>query len=143
MTAHEERVLSWLRRAFHAEKKAKTLEMLAERCREKAQRLARNSITTGRNDSCENSTEKALAKLADMERAAEEQRAEAVMLADEIRKAVSSLHDDALETVLIHRFVLFHTVEQTAELLGCSAKTVKRKTLTAISKMSLNVPFIL
>ena len=143
MTEHEELVRTWLMRAFHAEKKAKAFDMLAERCREKAQRLARDGIGTGRNDSYENLTEMALAKLADMKRAAEVHRAEAVMLADEIRKAVSELHDDVLETVLIHRFVLFHTVEETAELLGCSAKTVKRKTLMAISKMSLNVPFIL
>ena len=52
---------------------------------------------------------------------------------------IAKLNDSELETVLIHRYILFHTVEETAEIMNYSTRTVIRKIDTAIKKLSLIV----
>lgn len=139
MTAKEAEIKYWLNRAFFAEKKANALEMLVKQCRERAQGLSHSpeGNDKGKSDSTANGTENALMKLADMELKAEQQKTEAVNISAEIQEAISQLHDDDLETVLIHRYILFHTIEETAELMHYCRETVKRKTEKAILKMSL------
>lgn len=124
----------WINRAFYADKKAKALDMLILQCRERAQKLTRVSNGSG---SCAvgNSTENALIKLAEMEEQADMQKAEAVKVSSEIKEIISRLNDDDLETVLIHRFILFHTTEQTAELLNYHPNTVKNKVKKAVQKL--------
>lgn len=133
-------VRHWLNRAFYADKKAKALGMLVRQCRERAEGLSRaqEGNDKGKSDSASNGTESALMKLAEMERKAETQKAEAVNVSAEIQEAIAKLQDDDLETVLIHRYILFHTIERTAELLHYDPKTVKRKTSAAVEKMSQN-----
>ena len=140
MTVQEMEIKRWLNRAFYAEKKAKALDMLVAQCRARAEGLSHcgECNDTGRNSNRENGTENALMKLADMELKAEAQKVEAVKLSEEIQQAIAQLHDDDLETVLLHRYILFHTIEKTAELMHYDPKTVKRKTSVAIRKMSQN-----
>lgn len=137
----ENEIRHWLNRAFYADKKARVLEMLKEQCRERAEGLSRTAECndTGRNSGSQNGTEAALLRLAEMERRCSEQIAELVKVSDEISGAISQLHDDDLETVLIHRYILFHTIEETAAELHYDSRTVKRKTHKAIEKMSQNV----
>ena len=141
MTTQELETRHWLNRAFYADKKAKALDMLVRQCRERAEGLSRCSEGNdkGRSDSAENGTENALMKLAEMERKADEQKAEAVNASAEIQEAISALHDDDLEAVLIHRYLLFETIEQAATSIGYDSRTIKRKTKQAIEKMSQNV----
>jgi DNA-directed RNA polymerase specialized sigma24 family protein len=145
MTIQEMEIKRWLNRAFYAEKKAKALDMLVAQCRMRAEGLSHSGECndTGRNGSRENGTESALMKLADMELKAEAQKVEAVNVSKEIQRAISQLHDDDLEAVLIHRYILFHTIEKTAEIMGYDPRTVKRKTNKAIKKMSLYVPILM
>ena len=145
MTMKELEIKRWLNRAFYADKKAKALEMLAEQCRARAEGLSHSGEgnDAGKRSGAKNSTESALMKLADIELKAEAQKVEAVNLSEEIQRALSQLHDDDLEAVLIHRYILFHTIEQTAEIIGYDPRTVKRKTNKAIEKMSLNVPILM
>lgn len=137
MTPHED-IKHWLNRAFYADKKAKALDMLVRQCRERADGLSRSpeGNDKGRSDTAENGTENALMKLAEMECKAEALKAEAANVSDEIWEAILKLHDDDLVTVLIHRYILFHTIEQTAELMNYSPETVKRKQKHAIEKLT-------
>jgi len=141
MTETELTTRHWLNRAFYADKKAKALEMLVRQCRERAEGLSRclEGNDKGRSDGAENGTENALMKLAEMERKADAQRVEAVNVSAEIQTIISGLHDDDLEAVLIHRYLLFETVEQTAESIGYDPRTVMRKIKKAIEKLSPNV----
>ncbi|MBQ8123632.1 MAG: sigma-70 family RNA polymerase sigma factor [Ruminococcus sp.] len=141
MTDKELQLRHWLNRAFYADKKVKALEMLAEQCRERAQGLSHSveGNDVSGHSTPENGTENALMKLADIEERAQRQREEAVCASDEIQQAISTLHDEDLETVLIHRYLLFETIEQVAESIGYDPRTVKRKIRRAIEKLSPDV----
>ena len=137
MTEKEFDLRHWLNRAFYADKKAKALDMLVSQCRERAAGLVRYSEgnDTGKSGTSKNGTESALMKLAEMEEKAECQKAEAVKVSAEIQDAISMLHDDDLEAVLIHRYLLFETIEQTAEIMNYHPNTVKAKVKTAVQKI--------
>lgn len=141
MTEKELDLRHWLNRAFYADKKAKALDMLVSQCRERATGLVRYSEgnDTGKSDTSKNGTESALMKLVEMEEKAECQKAEAVKVLAEIQDAISMLHDDDLEAVLIHRYLLFETIEQTAVSIGYDPRTIKRKVKKALEKLSPNV----
>lgn len=141
MTENELELRHWLNRAFYADKKAKALDALVQQCRERAQGLTANweCNDTGKSDGAENGTENALMRLAEIISKADMQKAEAVNISAEIQNAISTLHDDDLEAVLIHRYLLFETVEQTAESIGYDARTIKRKVRKALEKLSPNV----
>ena len=140
MTTQELDIRHWLNRAFYADKKAKALDMLVRQCRMRAEGLSRCSEGNdkGKSDSSENGTENALMKLAEMEQKVQELRIEAVNVTTEIWSAITSLQNDDLEAVLINRYILFHTIEQTAEELNYSIPTVKRKQAEAIRRRKEN-----
>ena len=142
MEINELETKHWLNRAFYADKKAKALDMLVRQCRERAEGLSRASECNdkGKSDSASNGTEGALMKLAEMERKAVTQRAEAVKVSAEIQEAIAKLCDDDLETVLIHRYILFHTIERTAELMHYAPRTVRNKQKQAIEKLEASMP---
>lgn len=62
---------------------------------------------------------------------------------NEIFSAISAIGDDELETVLLHHFLAYKTWEQTAECMGYDVRTIRRKKIKAIDKMSLNVRLVL
>lgn len=125
MTGEELKVKKWLRRAFYAEKKAMALEMLVEQCRKRTPKFAEN-----------NGSQEAVRRLEEMKEKLERQKIKCICISDEVSQAISLLDDIDLETVLIHRYLLFHTIEQTAELINYSPETVKRKQRDAIRKLT-------
>lgn len=127
----------WLNRAFYADKKAKALDALAQQCRERAQGLTVNweCNDTGKSDSAQNGTENALMKLADIERKALDLRLECANILSETLTAIWKLKDDDLEAVLINRYVLYYTIEQTAEIMNYAPRTVKLKQKKAIEML--------
>lgn len=131
-------VKKWLNRAFYADKKVKAIEMLVQQCRKRAESISAcyECNDRGRSASSENGTENALIKLADTEQKLQRQLSELVGISDEISDAVAKLDDNDLEAVLIHRFILFHTIEETAEIMNYSPETVKRKQRKAIEKLT-------
>ena len=137
MTPEEIKVKNWLNRAFYADKKIKALNMLLKASRMHAEGLngVKRYNYTGKSDTRLNGTENAFLKLADIERKYSKQKQELIKISDEISEAIAELHDDDLETVLMHRYLLFHTIEQTAEFLNYSPETVRRKTNKAIEKL--------
>ncbi len=138
MTAKEREVKYWLNRAFYADKKVKALEMLLRQCRERAESVSIccEGNDKGKSSGSKNGTEDALIKLVDTEQKLQRQIFELLDITDEISEAISKLKDDDLETVLIHRYILFHTIEETAEIMNYGRETVKRKTNQAIEKLS-------
>lgn len=142
MTDKQLEIKHWLNRAFYADKKVKALKMLLKQCRERAEGAAvcYDGNDKGKSSSSENSTENALIDLADTERKLKQQINELDGIEDEIAEAISKLGDDDLETVLIHRYLLFHTVAKTAEMLNYDPRTVRRKQAEAIEKLVLKSP---
>ncbi len=79
--------------------------------------------------------ENALVKLADIEHRYNKLEQDLIKVSDEISDAIAKLNDEELEIVLIHRYLLFHTVELTAELMNYSTKTINRRINKAIEKL--------
>ena len=139
MKPEEVKVRNWLNRVFYADKKIRTLDMLLKASVMHAEGLSRvqQYSCTGKSDTRLNSTQDAFLKLADIEYRYNLQKQELLEIYDEVSEAISRLHDDELEAVLIHRFLLFHTIQQTADLMNYSPETVKRKQRKAIQKLTL------
>ena len=137
MTVEQLELKKWLNRAFHANNKVKALEPLIKQCRERAQSLSicYEGNDKGKSDTSVNDVEIALMKLEDMKRKAERQKIEATNISSEIQDAIAMLHDDELETVLIYRYMLFHTIEEIAELMNYHPNTVKNKINKAVQKL--------
>jgi len=144
MTSEELKVKNWLNRAFYAEKKVKALDMLLKTSRMHAEGLASHEQYnyTGKSDTALNGTENTFMKLADIEHKYIRQKHELLKVSEEIAEAIARLHDDELETVLIHRYLLFHTIEQTAELMNYSERTIRNKQNKAIQKLCRYLPCI-
>lgn len=140
MTENEVKI--WLNRAFKSNKKAKALDEFAERCKTSAEGVSRrcNSNNGGKSTGSKNSTEKALTTLADVESKAKEQKDKTVGIVSEIQDAIALLCDDDLEAVLIHRYLNFHTIEETAEIMHYSPRTVRDKQKKAVEKLCLLLP---
>lgn len=142
MTTAELELRHWLNRAFYANKKAKALDALVQQCRERAQGLTANweCNDTGKSDGAENGTENALMRLAEIEQKALNLRLECADILAETLTAIWKLEDDDLEAVLINRYVLFYTIEQTAEIMNYAPRTVRKKQKQAIEKLCLLMP---
>lgn len=140
MTEKEIKVKCWLERAFYASKKLKALDMLLKRSTTHAEGLSRSGQYnyTGKSDTRLNGTQEAFLKIAGIEYDFSEQKKELIKIYMEISEAIALLHDDELEAVLIHRYLMFHTIEETAEIMHYSTRTIKRKQIQAIRKL---VPF--
>ncbi len=142
MTEKELELTAWLNRGFYADKKIKVLEQCVRQSRERAAGLAGccTSNDTGRSSGRKNSTEFALQRLCEQEERFRTQTAALLSINAEILDAISKLDDNDLEAVLIHRYVLYHTIEQTAEIMNYSPRTVRYKQQQAIKKLCLILP---
>lgn len=138
----EEEVKEWLNRAFYANKKAKALEEFVERCKTSAEGVSgcckRNDM--GKSTGSKNGTEKAFISLADVESKAKKQKDKTVGIVSEVQDAIALLCDDDLEAVLINRYLNFHTIEETAEIMSYSPRTVRDKQKKAVKKLCLLLP---
>lgn len=129
-----------LNKAFYEDKKAKALDALVQRHRERAQGLSVNWENDSGKTGGKNGTENALMKLAELEEKATRQELEAVEAIKNIQDMISLLNDSDLESVLIHRYLLFETIEETAERMHYAPRTVKKKQKQAIEKLCPLVP---
>ncbi|MCM1315741.1 MAG: hypothetical protein NC205_00910 [Prevotella sp.] len=142
MTPEEIKVKNWLNRAFYVNKKINALDMLLKASVMHAEGLTRvqQYNYTSKSDTRLNGTQDAFLKLVDMERKISEQKKELENIFEEISEAIALLHDDELEAILIHRYLLFHTIEQTAEIMHYSTRAVKYKQKKAIEKLCTFLP---
>ena len=137
MTTEQIQKIHWLNRAFHADKRAKALEMKAEHDHNIAERITRNYSGTGGTASG-NSTEDALIRLAETERLAQDELRNLVQIRQEISDAVSSVDDSDMQAILTLHFLAYETFEEIAEKLNYSRATIMRKYKKALDKMILN-----
>lgn len=132
----------YLNRAFYADKKALALRMLTEQLRERAEGLSKSGeyTDTSPQKGSQNAAEGAVMRLLEMQERYEVQLAQLVKITDEVSDTISRLNDNDLEAVLIHRYILFHTIEETAELMHYAPRTVRAKQKAAIEKLCLLMP---
>lgn len=132
----------WLNSAFYADKKIKALDMLIQRHRERAQGLSAcgEGNDSGKNDGTKNGTENAFLKLAELQEKADRMREKAIEDVEKIQNAIALLEDDELETVLIRRYLLFETIDETAASMHYSPRNVKKKQKQAILKLCPKMP---
>lgn len=57
---------------------------------------------------------------------------------ERVRQAIAELNNNDLESVLIYRYVLYNTEEQTADKLHYAPRTVQEKVKKAIKKICAN-----
>lgn len=57
---------------------------------------------------------------------------------ERVRQVIAELHDNDFESVLIYRYVLYNTEEQTADKLHYAPRTVQEKVKKAIKKICAN-----
>lgn len=138
MKMTETEMRNYLEGHFYASKKIKALEAERKQLRMNAQGGAisfEGNNTTGKS----NATERNLMRLADEEKEIDEQIVRLRQKQRDIRQLISSLNDDDLEAVLIFRYIVHNTEEQTAEKLNYAPRTVQEKIKKAVSKLCVKM----
>lgn len=134
----ETEMRNYLEGHFYASKKIKALEAERRQLRMNAQGGAisfEGNNATGKS----NATERNLMRLADEEKEIDEQIVRLRQKQRDIRQLISSLNDDDLEAVLIFRYIVHNTEEQTAEKLNYAPRTVQEKIKKAVSKLCVKM----
>jgi DNA-directed RNA polymerase specialized sigma24 family protein len=129
---------NYLEGHFYASKKIKALEAERRQLRINAQGGAisfEGNNTTGKS----NATERNLMRLADEEKEIDEEITRLKNKQRDIRRLIGSLGDDDLEAVLIFRYIVHNTEEQTAEKLNYAPRTVQEKIKKAVSKLCVKM----
>jgi DNA-directed RNA polymerase specialized sigma24 family protein len=134
----EKELECWLNRAFHAENKAEALKLCVQKCRERAESISIccEGNDKGKCDGSKNGVEEAITMLLDKEEEYKQQICVLLGISNEIEAAIKMLNNNDLETVLIYRYILFHTIEETAEAMHYSVRSVNRKHFEAIKKLA-------
>lgn len=138
MKMTETEMRNYLEGHFYASKKIKALEAERRQLRMNAQGGA-ISFEGNNASSKSNGTESNLMRLADEEKEIDEQIVKLRQKQREIRQLINSLNDDDLEAVLIFRYIVHNTEEQTAEKLNYAPRTVQEKIKKAVSKLCVKM----
>ncbi|MBQ8960580.1 MAG: hypothetical protein IJ071_05115 [Ruminococcus sp.] len=133
MTKAEVRDL--LRSHLYATQKIKALEEEKHQLRLDAQGGAISFDGTGPSPVKDNTAEIRLMKLADKENAIDQEIQRLTAHKDKVRQFIADLHDDGLESVLIFRYILYCSEEQTAEKLHYAPRTIQEKIRRAVRKL--------
>lgn len=138
MTEEQRRKAQWLNRAFNADRLSHALEDKLERDQSLAERLTRYSDGTG-GGGAGNSTEDALIRLSETRSKLQEKLTELESIRAEVYNAICTVDDESLRSILIWRYLDYKSMEQIADRMHYVRRTVHRKFLDALDKMSLNV----
>lgn len=136
---NENEMRGFLESHFYADKKIKALEAERRQLRINAQGGAIN-YEGNYTASSRNGTESVLVRLADDEKEIDKQIVQLWTEQRKVRETISLLNDNDLESVLIYRYILHHTAEETAELLHYAVRTVQFKQRKAIRKLCTFLP---
>lgn len=134
----EAEIKEYLKSPLEIRKKVNALKECRRQCRERAECISgrlKGNDKSNSNHSV-NGTEDSLTALLDSEEKLIAEIHRLTQNEKEVREFISNLHSDELETVLIHRYVLGHTLTQTSTLMFCSPETIKRKSTLAIKLLS-------
>ena len=130
----EVQMKNFLEGHFYASKKIKALEAERKQLRLSAQggAVGYEGVSSATR---QNSTERNLISLADEEQKIDDEIARLRESQQKVRRTIDLLHDDDLEAVLIFRYIIHNTEEQTAEKLNYAPRTVQEKIKKAIKKL--------
>ncbi|MDD7556209.1 sigma factor-like helix-turn-helix DNA-binding protein [Ruminococcus sp.] len=137
MTLEQMETSAWLNRAFYKEKKVRALRSLLERDRARAQGLAVNyeGIDKGHSDGRENGVEAALQICAETSETYDKALCEYDTIRREVSQVINGMHDDELEALLTYRYLEGLPMEEIAERMHYSARSVKYKHKQALDKV--------
>ena len=139
MTQEERKAkVTWLNRAFHAEKNARAWMAKLERDRSLAERISRNaaeSPQTGAGGAGSNSTEDYLIRLAGTQERLQEALRELVDVREEICTAIRQVEDLDEQTVLVRHYLAYETIDTIAERMRYDKRTIQRKHNRALEKV--------
>lgn len=138
MKMTETEMRNYLEGHFYASKKIKALEAERRQLRSNAQGGA-ISFEGNNTSSKSNGTESNLMRLADEEKEIDAEIKRLKAKQRDIRQLISRLDDDDLEAVLIFRYIVHNTEEQTAEKLNYAPRTVQEKIKKAVSKLCVKM----
>lgn len=130
---------NYLEGHFYASKKIKALEAERRQLRMNAQGGA-VSFEGNYTATKQNATENNLVRLADEEKEIDEEIFKLHEEQRKVRQLIAELHDNDLEAVLIYRYILHKTIEETAVKLNYAERTVKVKQNKAIEKLCPLMP---
>lgn len=141
MTDEQKAKRDWLNRPYYAEKKLNALYDKCKRDRERAERVSQvyGGIDKGKSDNRENGTQKLMDVLTDSIEEYDKYSEEFAVARREVESAIETLNDDELEAIFIHRHLNYENVDKIANIMHYSYKTIKRKYLEGLNKMSPNV----
>lgn len=114
----KEQVKEWLKNAHYAEKKIQLLDQIINKNKENIKKYGK----------CEKDKE--------LEQNIMKQREELVKFTNDISEAINKLNNYELQTVLIYRYLLFYTVEKTADLIHYDVRTTYKKIKKAIDTLT-------
>ena len=129
--------VTWLNRAFHAEKNARAWQAKLERDRSLAERISR-SPSEGAGAPQGNSTEDYLIRLAATQEGLQDALRALVDVREEIADAIRQVEDLDEQTILVWHFLDYMPFDKIAEQMLYSRPTVMRKYKRALEKMILN-----
>lgn len=137
MTLEQMETSAWLNRAFYKDKKVKALRSLLERDRARAQGLAVNyeGIDKGHSDGRENGVEAALQICAETSEAYDKALCEYDTIRREVSLVINGMHDDEMEALLTYRYLEGLPMEEIAERMNYSVRSVKYKHKQALDKV--------
>ena len=128
---------AWLNRAFYKDKKVRALRSLLERDRARAQGLTVNygGVDKGRSDSRENGVEAAMQICAETSEAYDKALCEYNAMRREVSQVINGMRDDELEALLTYRYLEGLPMEEIAERMHYSVRSVKYKHKQALDKV--------
>ena len=126
MTSEQEKKRAWLRRAKTAERYVQSLREKITKDKELAQSL----LNSDDLDSL-----KLIQKLEQEIQEQWKQIEELLAVRENIKKAISYLHDDELEEILTRHYFLCETIETIAENMHYDRRTIQKKHLKALDKL--------
>lgn len=137
MTLEQMETSTWLNRAFYKDKKVRALRSLLERDRARAQGLTVNygGADKGRSDSRENGVEAAMQICAETSEAYDKALCEYNAMRREVSQVINGMRDDELEALLTYRYLEGLPMEEIAERMHYSVRSVKYKHKQALDKV--------
>lgn len=137
MTLEQMETSAWLNRAFYKDKKVRALRSLLERDRARAQGLTVNyvGVDKGRSDSLENGVEAAMQICAETSEAYDKALCEYNAMRREVSQVINGMRDDELEALLTYRYLEGLPMEEIAERMHYSVRSVKYKHKQALDKV--------
>lgn len=135
MTQEERKAkVTWLNRAFHAEKNARAWMAKLERDRSLAERLTRSgSGASGAPQG--NSTEDCLVRLAVTEEGVQEALRALVDVREEICNAIRAVEDLDAQTILVRHYLAYEKIDLIAEKMHYDKRTIQRKHNQALEQV--------